>query len=171
MPLQSSQLPLSPALSPRPSWCLTIISAYDVKRPWRWLAYVHTLMSGELSLKLNFYSAQYGSSISWAYSTFSNSSFGIVMNLRTLIKIFSITHMSQSQTIFLTCQNTLCARQVRQFVRVHPTAHRFLSLQSLVNAISRIRFENGKSPAVVRQFLIDQLRYNDNTANPVCDAK
>lgn len=39
--------------------------------------------------------------------------------------------------------------------------------QSLVNAISRIRFENGKTPSVVRQFLIDQLRYNDNTANPV----
>lgn len=42
-----------------------------------------------------------------------------------------------------------------------------MSSQSLVNAISRVRFENGKSPAVVRQFLIDQLRYNDNTANPV----
>lgn len=42
-----------------------------------------------------------------------------------------------------------------------------LFLQSLINAISRVRFENGKSPAVVRQFLIDQLRYNDNTANPV----
>lgn len=41
--------------------------------------------------------------------------------------------------------------------------------KSLVNAISRIRFENGKSPSVVRQFLIDQLRYNDNTANPYSD--
>jgi transcription initiation factor TFIID subunit 2 len=30
-----------------------------------------------------------------------------------------------------------------------------------------VRFENGKSPSVVRQFLIDQLRYNDNTSNPV----
>lgn len=39
--------------------------------------------------------------------------------------------------------------------------------QSLITAISRIRFENGKSPSVVRRFLIDQLRYNDNTANPV----
>ncbi|KAL0580698.1 hypothetical protein V5O48_001339 [Marasmius crinis-equi] len=42
--------------------------------------------------------------------------------------------------------------------------------KSLVTAISRIRFENGKSPSVVRQFLIDQLRYNDNTANPYSDA-
>ncbi|KAG7099822.1 hypothetical protein E1B28_001631 [Marasmius oreades] len=41
---------------------------------------------------------------------------------------------------------------------------------SLVTAISRIRFENGKSPSVVRQFLTDQLRYNDNTANPYSDA-
>jgi transcription initiation factor TFIID subunit 2 len=42
-----------------------------------------------------------------------------------------------------------------------------MSLQSLVNAISQVRFENGKTPSVVRQFLVDQLRYNDNTANPV----
>ncbi|KAJ4485637.1 hypothetical protein J3R30DRAFT_3440949 [Lentinula aciculospora] len=42
--------------------------------------------------------------------------------------------------------------------------------KSLVSAISRIRFENGKTPSVVRQFLIDQLRYNDNTANPYSDA-
>ncbi|KAF8899169.1 hypothetical protein BD779DRAFT_64933 [Infundibulicybe gibba] len=41
--------------------------------------------------------------------------------------------------------------------------------KSLIDAISRIRFENGKSPSVVRQFLIDQLRYNDNTANPYSD--
>ncbi|KAF8079062.1 hypothetical protein FPV67DRAFT_1558205 [Lyophyllum atratum] len=39
--------------------------------------------------------------------------------------------------------------------------------KNLINAISRVRFENGKSPSIVRQFLIDQLRYNDNTANPV----
>ncbi|KAI3622581.1 tata-binding protein associated factor taf2 [Moniliophthora roreri] len=42
--------------------------------------------------------------------------------------------------------------------------------KSLITAISRIRFENGKSPSVVRQFLIDQLRYNDNTSNPYSDA-
>ncbi|PFH52313.1 hypothetical protein AMATHDRAFT_140606 [Amanita thiersii Skay4041] len=40
---------------------------------------------------------------------------------------------------------------------------------SLINAISRVRFENGKSPSVVRRFLIDQLRYNDNTINPYSD--
>lgn len=40
-------------------------------------------------------------------------------------------------------------------------------IQALVHAISQVRFENGKTPAVVRQFLVDQLRYNDNTANPV----
>lgn len=42
-----------------------------------------------------------------------------------------------------------------------------ISYQALVAAISQVRFENGKTPAVVRQFLIDQLRYNDNTSNPV----
>jgi transcription initiation factor TFIID subunit 2 len=42
-----------------------------------------------------------------------------------------------------------------------------MNLQSLVHAISQVRFENGKTPSVVRQFLVDQLRYNDNTANPV----
>ncbi|TFL06150.1 hypothetical protein BDV98DRAFT_558917 [Pterulicium gracile] len=41
--------------------------------------------------------------------------------------------------------------------------------KSLVSAISRVRFENGKTPAVVRQFLIEQLKYNDNTANPFSD--
>ncbi|KAF8727766.1 hypothetical protein AX14_007043, partial [Amanita brunnescens Koide BX004] len=41
--------------------------------------------------------------------------------------------------------------------------------KSLICAISRVRFENGKSPAVVRRFLIDQLRYNDNTTNPESD--
>ncbi|KAJ3571564.1 hypothetical protein NP233_g3673 [Leucocoprinus birnbaumii] len=41
--------------------------------------------------------------------------------------------------------------------------------KSLITAISRVRFENGKSPSVVRQFLIDQLRYNDNTSNPFSD--
>ncbi|KAJ7597342.1 hypothetical protein C8J56DRAFT_316264 [Mycena floridula] len=42
--------------------------------------------------------------------------------------------------------------------------------KALLAAISRVRFENGKSPGVVRRFLIDQLRYNDNTANPYSDA-
>ncbi|KAI6031377.1 hypothetical protein BKA83DRAFT_4199448 [Pisolithus microcarpus] len=41
--------------------------------------------------------------------------------------------------------------------------------KSLVHGISRVRFENGKTPTVVRQFLVDQLRYNDNTANPYSD--
>ncbi|KXN88910.1 Transcription initiation factor TFIID subunit 2, partial [Leucoagaricus sp. SymC.cos] len=41
--------------------------------------------------------------------------------------------------------------------------------KSLITAVSRVRFENGKSPSVVRQFLIDQLRYNDNTSNPHSD--
>ncbi|KAH8094603.1 hypothetical protein BXZ70DRAFT_1009904 [Cristinia sonorae] len=42
--------------------------------------------------------------------------------------------------------------------------------RSLLRAISRVRFSNGKTPPVVRQFLIDQLRYNDNTFNPYSDA-
>ncbi|KAF8167444.1 hypothetical protein B0H34DRAFT_792168 [Crassisporium funariophilum] len=41
--------------------------------------------------------------------------------------------------------------------------------KALVLAISQVRFENGKTPSVVRQFLIDQLRYNDNTSNPYSD--
>ena len=36
-----------------------------------------------------------------------------------------------------------------------------------MKSISRIRFANGKCPTIVRQFLIDQLKYNDNTANSV----
>ncbi|KAI0068033.1 hypothetical protein BV25DRAFT_1904522 [Artomyces pyxidatus] len=43
--------------------------------------------------------------------------------------------------------------------------------RALVRAVSQIRFENnGRCPNVVRQFLIDQLKYNDNTANPFTDA-
>ena len=44
------------------------------------------------------------------------------------------------------------------------------SAQSLLRAIARVRFSNGKTPPVVRQFLIDQLRYNDNTFNAHSDA-
>ena len=36
-----------------------------------------------------------------------------------------------------------------------------------MKSISRVRFANGKCPTIVRQFLIDQLKYNDNTANTV----
>jgi len=39
--------------------------------------------------------------------------------------------------------------------------------RALISGIAAVRFENGKCPAVVRQFLIDQLKYNDNTANLV----
>ncbi|TFY71826.1 hypothetical protein EVG20_g1175 [Dentipellis fragilis] len=42
--------------------------------------------------------------------------------------------------------------------------------RALVKAIAQVRFENGKCPSVVRQFLTDQLKYNDNTANPYTDA-
>ncbi|KAI0049299.1 hypothetical protein FA95DRAFT_1538598 [Auriscalpium vulgare] len=42
--------------------------------------------------------------------------------------------------------------------------------RALIRAVASVRFENGKCPAVVRQFLIDQLKYNDNTANPYTDA-
>ncbi|KAF9486524.1 TATA-binding protein associated factor Taf2 [Pholiota conissans] len=41
--------------------------------------------------------------------------------------------------------------------------------KALISAISEVRFENGKTPSVVRQFFIDQLRYNDNTSNPYSD--
>ena len=36
-----------------------------------------------------------------------------------------------------------------------------------MKSISRVRFPNGKCPTIVRQFLIDQLKYNDNTASTV----
>ncbi|KZS93535.1 hypothetical protein SISNIDRAFT_441399 [Sistotremastrum niveocremeum HHB9708] len=42
--------------------------------------------------------------------------------------------------------------------------------RAIVSAISQVRIEKGKSPPIVRQFLIDQLRYNDNTNNPFGDA-
>ncbi|KAI8981206.1 hypothetical protein BD414DRAFT_93257 [Trametes punicea] len=42
--------------------------------------------------------------------------------------------------------------------------------KAILRAISRVRFENGKTPPVIRRFLIDQLRYNDNTTNPYADA-
>ncbi|KAF9055881.1 hypothetical protein BJ165DRAFT_1336062, partial [Panaeolus papilionaceus] len=41
--------------------------------------------------------------------------------------------------------------------------------KALISAISQVRFENGKTPSIVRQFFIDQLRYNDNTSNPYSD--
>jgi hypothetical protein len=40
-------------------------------------------------------------------------------------------------------------------------------LKAIIKAISQVRFANGKCPTIVRQFLIDQLKYNDNTANSV----
>lgn len=73
--------------------------------------------------------------------------------------------MFRNQTTFLTFRSTLFARCVEHAFRLVRT--RLIEVQALVHAISQVRFENGKTPAVVRQFLVDQLRYNDNTANPV----
>ncbi|KAH9858258.1 hypothetical protein C2E23DRAFT_892071 [Lenzites betulinus] len=42
--------------------------------------------------------------------------------------------------------------------------------KSILRSIARVRFETGKTPTVIRQFLVDQLRYNDNTTNPYADA-
>ncbi|KAI0718881.1 hypothetical protein C8T65DRAFT_569811 [Cerioporus squamosus] len=42
--------------------------------------------------------------------------------------------------------------------------------KAILTAISRVRFEGGKTPPVIRRFLIDQLRFNDNTTNPYADA-
>lgn len=39
--------------------------------------------------------------------------------------------------------------------------------KALISAISQVRFDTGKTPPQIRQFLIDQLRYNDNTSNLV----
>ena len=70
--------------------------------------------------------------------------------------------------ISLTLRNISYARYDIHLRSVTYGTHDETSLQSLLRAISRVRFDNGKTPPVVRQFLIDQLRYNDNTANPVC---
>ncbi|KAI0830772.1 hypothetical protein BC628DRAFT_1355553 [Trametes gibbosa] len=42
--------------------------------------------------------------------------------------------------------------------------------KNILRSIARVRFETGKTPPVIRQFLVDQLRYNDNTTNPYADA-
>ncbi|KAF8527429.1 hypothetical protein BU17DRAFT_39590 [Hysterangium stoloniferum] len=42
--------------------------------------------------------------------------------------------------------------------------------KTVLSAISQVRLSNGKSPPIVRQFLIDQLRHNDNTTNLYSDA-
>jgi transcription initiation factor TFIID subunit 2 len=42
--------------------------------------------------------------------------------------------------------------------------------QALINGLSRVRFDNGKTPSIIRTFLADQLRFNDNTSNPYSDA-
>jgi hypothetical protein len=39
--------------------------------------------------------------------------------------------------------------------------------QALLQALSEVRFDNGKTPSIIRQFFVDQLRFNDNTSNPV----
>ncbi|THH09339.1 hypothetical protein EW145_g2091 [Phellinidium pouzarii] len=46
----------------------------------------------------------------------------------------------------------------------------YLVRKALVNAISQVRLENGKTPPQIRQFFVDQLRYNDNTTNLFADA-
>ncbi|KAH7104434.1 hypothetical protein BKA62DRAFT_767506 [Auriculariales sp. MPI-PUGE-AT-0066] len=39
--------------------------------------------------------------------------------------------------------------------------------KAVLTAIAQVRFANGKTPPIVRRFLIDQLRYNDNTNNAI----
>jgi transcription initiation factor TFIID subunit 2 len=58
-------------------------------------------------------------------------------------------------------------RKVRAALIARVPGKMLTSMQSIVTAISLVRLENGKAPPIVRQFLIDQLRYNDNTNNPV----
>jgi transcription initiation factor TFIID subunit 2 len=40
-------------------------------------------------------------------------------------------------------------------------------LQTLLTAISKVRDDQGQTPPVVQQFLVDLLAYNDNLGNPV----
>ncbi|EIW64059.1 uncharacterized protein TRAVEDRAFT_55102 [Trametes versicolor FP-101664 SS1] len=42
--------------------------------------------------------------------------------------------------------------------------------KAILRSIAKVRFETGKTPTVIRRFLVDQLRYNDNTTNPYADA-
>jgi hypothetical protein len=39
--------------------------------------------------------------------------------------------------------------------------------QSLVTALSQVRLDNGDTLPIVRRFLLDQLKYNDNSTNNV----
>jgi hypothetical protein len=100
----------------------------------------------------------------WGCFICSNCSFATATTRKTPIKIYSLILTSQSPTTSLTWRNTLFGRCVLRLLFQSSNSAYF---QSLIHAISQVRFENGKTPSVVRQFLIDQLRYNDNTANPV----
>lgn len=107
----------------------------------------------------------FGNLISWDYFICLSCSFATATIRKTPTKIYLLILMSQSLMTSLTWRSTLFERCV---FRVLPLSiSQLMNLQSLVNAISQVRFENGKTPSVVRQFLVDQLRYNDNTANPV----
>lgn len=48
---------------------------------------------------------------------------------------------------------------------------RLVILQTLLTAISMVRDELGQTPAVVQQFLVDLLTYNDNLGNKVCSCR
>ena len=40
-------------------------------------------------------------------------------------------------------------------------------LQALITALSQIRIETGETLPIVRKFLINQLKFNDNSSNAV----
>ncbi|KAG8754509.1 hypothetical protein FRC14_005012 [Serendipita sp. 396] len=42
--------------------------------------------------------------------------------------------------------------------------------KALITALSQVRLENGETLPIVRRFLIDQLRYNDNSTNSFSDS-
>jgi transcription initiation factor TFIID subunit 2 len=111
------------------------------------------------------FSVPSGRLISLDFSTYLNSSCDTVTNPKILTKSCFCTLTFLELTIFRTSQNTLFGRYVAP--SVFQTRFNMPCEQSLLKAISRVRFEDGKTPVVVRRFLIDQVRYNDNTANPV----
>ena len=87
------------------------------------------------------------------------------MSPRTLRQISSTTRTFHGRTTSATSQSTSYERYV--FVSSIIDTNLLTFSQSVLTSISRVRFENGKTPPVIRQFLVDQLRFNDNTLNPV----
>ena len=99
-------------------------------------------------------------------SIFSNFSFATAMNRMTHLPASLAIHLFRDQTTFPISRNISFERYFFQSSWLISQTQ-FPLLQALVNAISQVRLDFGKTPPQIRQFFIDQLRYNDNTTNHV----